>query len=489
MLLESILLCVAVFLYFYLRFPREITGCPSVAHAWPLLGNIPQLADPDSMKAWGAWFKEYGPFVKLKLFSSPVLMVTDYTAALEIFHQSGKNFVRDVAFDADIEIFGRVLFADDGITWQKRRKILVPCFAPNLVSSSLIPFFITKIRPRLRTLLEKTPTCDVLDVLESCTLDFMCWFLMSEDCGHVLHKDIFHLRAFFKLCPQEIRLRFMLGNSKLITLLTRPLRTAFHRARKEMTQKLGDLVQKRRMAMTKPKNDEEDGVPQDVLFTMLKNGLTNRECVEELTGLLFAGQDTTTITTSCALFELTSLPQTQLDLAGEYAEWEASEELTRGGVLSVAVLKEALRLHTPATMHPARTIADVQIGPCFVPKDSSVYVNTYNLLRDPAHYPEAEKFIPDRFLHSSQHNYIMKDDLDAEVEKDSVRFLGFLIGRHSCIGRHVALNEGATLLGFLCHDFTISTSAKELHFVQGVVRRPTQVVLTFTPRKLATNSI
>jgi hypothetical protein len=72
------------------------------------------------------------------------------------------------------------------------------------------------------------------------------------------------------------------------------------------------------------------------------------------------------------------------------------------------------------------THSDVYKG-YFIPKGSTIFANTWGMSRDEARYPNADKFIPERFLNEEG---MLTDDDPSEF------IFGF--GRRRCPGRHTA---------------------------------------------------
>lgn len=62
------------------------------------------------------------------------------------------------------------------------------------------------------------------------------------------------------------------------------------------------------------------------------------------------------------------------------------------------MVDEALRLYPPGanTMREAR--GGLELGGYAVPDDSTVMVATYAIQRDPAYWPKADAFVPERWL-------------------------------------------------------------------------------------------
>ncbi|CAN4125578.1 unnamed protein product [Withania somnifera] len=77
-----------------------------------------------------------------------------------------------------------------------------------------------------------------------------------------------------------------------------------------------------------------------------------------------------------------------------------------------------------------------------IKKGSQVIVNAYTVHRDPNFWPEADKFLPERFLESN-----------VDVRGRDFQFLPFGSGRRSCPGMQLALIIVRLVVAQLVHCF------------------------------------
>ena len=106
-----------------------------------------------------------------------------------------------------------------------------------------------------------------------------------------------------------------------------------------------------------------------------------------------------------------------------------------------AVLDETLRLYPPAWLVTRRSLAPDVLGGVEVPADALVIVSPWLVHRNPAAWPDPERFDPSRFL-----------DPDGARRRDVVSspaYIPFGAGPRLCIGRDMALLEGVLVLASL----------------------------------------
>jgi cytochrome P450 len=87
-------------------------------------------------------------------------------------------------------------------------------------------------------------------------------------------------------------------------------------------------------------------------------------------------------------------------------------------------------------------LANDQIGPYTIPQGDTVLISPYLLHHDPDHWPDPDRFDPDRF------------EAGREKERPAYAYLPFGGGPRLCIGNQFALLEMQIMLALLVQRFT-----------------------------------
>lgn len=169
---------------------------------------------------------------------------------------------------------------------------------------------------------------------------------------------------------------------------------------------------------------------------------------DEVGTLLLAGFDTTAALVTFALGALARRP----DLQSAVLE----DAFVPGWPYLDLVLRETLRLYPPVwAIH--RTVAEpIEIGGHPIEPGIHVMACPYALHRNPAFWTDPEAFRPERF------------------EKDArpgLEYLPFSHGRHTCIGKRMALQQAGLFVGAVLEAFEIAPVGREPRLVPGVVLR------------------
>ncbi|KAJ9317905.1 hypothetical protein DTO271D3_2003 [Paecilomyces variotii] len=183
-----------------------------------------------------------------------------------------------------------------------------------------------------------------------------------------------------------------------------------------------------------------------------KNGNPNNlewgEIVAEINIMMNAGSVTTAIAIANAVYQLIKNPQymkklrEELDAVLDPDEVVAPYDKVKHLPYLRACLDESLRLFPPTPHGLPRATPDegAEIFGEWVPGNTTVSMSALVAHRDEKVFPEADKFIPDRFL-------------GEEGKALQPYFVAFSAGARSCIGRNISYLEQAKMVATLVHRY------------------------------------
>jgi cytochrome P450 len=109
------------------------------------------------------------------------------------------------------------------------------------------------------------------------------------------------------------------------------------------------------------------------------------------------------------------------------------------------VLKEAMRLFPPLQLHFREAIKEIDLGHGhIIPAGTDIFMSVYTVHRDPRHFPDPEKFDPDRF--SPQNS----------VGRHPYAHTPFGLGRRMCVGHVFANMEAKTILSTVLRRYRVT---------------------------------
>ncbi|CAN8099361.1 unnamed protein product [Discula destructiva] len=169
--------------------------------------------------------------------------------------------------------------------------------------------------------------------------------------------------------------------------------------------------------------------------------------------IVVAGSDTTAATLTCLFYHFAIYPDVYKKLQQEVDKFFAdndgdSWETSALGRLQYmqACIDESLRLFPPVASGLQRQTPaqGVQIGDTWIPGNTIVMTPTYTLTRDPRTFPQGDDFIPERWTTRT------------ELVKDPTPNAPFSVGRFSCVGKQLGLNEVRRVTASMAHRYNVA---------------------------------
>ncbi|KAF8775561.1 hypothetical protein HU200_004334 [Digitaria exilis] len=150
--------------------------------------------------------------------------------------------------------------------------------------------------------------------------------------------------------------------------------------------------------------------------------------------------------------------QAEIDAAVGTSRLLAADDVPRLGYLH-CIISETLRLYPVVPLLlPHESTADCDVGGHHVPSGTMLLVNVYAIHRDPATWPDAEAFRPERF-----------EDGGCGGAQGGRLLMPFGMGRRKCPGETLALRTLGLVLGTLiqCFEWDVVDGGDEVDMAQG----------------------
>ena len=202
--------------------------------------------------------------------------------------------------------------------------------------------------------------------------------------------------------------------------------------------------------------DEED--PHTGRVLKAGRGFTDSEVVGLLVVLLFAGQHTSSITSTWLGARILSSPKALAELKAEQERMVPDKaSLNYKNLLEMDCMRrsitEALRLYPPLVLLMRKVMkANFKVGPFTIPKGDVVGVCAPATNLDPRYWHDADEFRPSRFAAGGAE----ADTFDSRSVGHGLQqgmMMAFGGGAHMCSGRRFGFLQVSTIWSILLRDF------------------------------------
>ena len=230
------------------------------------------------------------------------------------------------------------------------------------------------------------------------------------------------------------------------------------------------------LADSKNRDPEEDP-PMLVLFA--ERGCDEETAVVMAMDMLFAGIDTSSNTTAFTFYQLAKHPEVQEKLYQEIKSFLPNKDsvldnakLEKMSYLR-AVLKETLRLHSPAIGTARELEGPLQLGEYYIDRKCVYFGPNLFMCRSERYFKNALEFRPERWLR----DHPLKEDIHPFL------MLPFGHGKRMCVGRRFAEQEARILILKMIQNFRIEWHHPDLeNSLEALVKPASPVRLTLIER-------
>ncbi len=385
----------------------------------------------------------YGPVVRFPLPRSEVWLLSDPDDVRRVLQGNHKAYgKRTIQYDTLALVTGTGLLASDADLWRRMRRVMSPGFHHDLVTSMAAAVHEACAAWVGRVLGEESETeLDLDAAMLELTLDIVAATLLGGPLAG---------RADELVEAVMSALHVVVAKAQQPLPIPEAWPTPGHRRLRHsmavLDAAVDDVIATRRSG--EPGTDT-----LWLLITALDEGLASeREVRDEVVTLIVAGHETVAATLTWSWVLLAGHPEVERRVDTEVAA--LPDPGTRGwdaGVLerlpyTRAVVAECLRLYPPAWVITRRSLEPDVVGGFEVPPGATVILSPYAVQRDERWWPNADEFVPERFLGAIS---------PAETASGPLTYFPFGAGPRLCIGRDLALMEAPMVIATLARALRV----------------------------------
>lgn len=409
------------------------------------------------------------PYVGIFSFDRPGLVITDLDLVKKITVKDFQYFINHVAaLDKNVDpLFGRMLFFEKGKTWKHLRVNLTPIFTSGKMK--MMFYLVENCGKELVRCLDKesaggSPVMvrDLLarfttDAISTCALGIESNSMKNPNAeirhymrsvfDFTVRKGLVSLLMFFS--PRLLsfsRLRFIDVDTDKFFRNT-VCNTMNYRKENGVVRKdlLDSLMELKRKTMEEEGTDKEDAFKLD-----------NEMLIAQALQIIVAGFETSSSTTTYAMYHLAFHPEIQSRLREEIMENldKHNQEVTYDGINEMSylemVVSETLRMHPVLGFLDRECVQDYEIpspdgkGTIVLPKGTVIYIPLLGFHNNPKYFPNPEKFDPERFTEENKLTY------------SPYTYMPFGVGPRLCIGKRFGVMQVKTALVHILSNFEVT---------------------------------
>jgi len=391
--------------------------------------------------------QQYGDFVLVpSLFYLRSYLLNDPDLIYQVLVKKADQFRKPRPLNKVLgSTFGNGLFFSQGDFWRRQRKLMQPAFHHQRIGA-YADRMVAKTQQMLRTW-QAGETRHIDEDMRALTLqivvdaifhgdisqeiDRVGW-AMSEAAEVLTEQTYNPLKA---ILPDWLPLSFLRRKRRAVAVLDEIV-YRFIAERRHGGQDTGDLI-----SLLLQVEDEETG-----------ERMSDLQIHDEVTTLLIAGHETSSLALTWAWVLLAQHPQAAAALHAEV------DEVLKGKPPALAdlprlpytemVVKETLRLYPPSWMIVREAAQDVTLGGYLIRKNNILMIAPYAVQRDPRFYADPDVFRPERFA---------PDDWQRSLEKRLPRFAYFPFGGgpRICLGNGFAMLEMQLALATVAQHYRL----------------------------------
>jgi cytochrome P450 len=386
----------------------------------------------------------YGELVHFKLGPWNAFVLTRPEDIQHVLQENNRNYTKDtIQYNALADVTGRGLLTSDGEPWLRQRRRMQPAFHRQRVQG-FGPLMLEAAAGKAADWEAAAQSGALIDV------DREMMELALEILGKALLGVDLRTEAPALTSAVLVALDHIVNGIKspniLPGFLPTPSRRAFQRALRTLDGAVQEILQARRKAGP----SHASGDLLDMMLHATDDGaaMTDQQLRDELITILIAGHETVASALTWACYLLATNPTVEARLHVELDAVLGGRAPTMDDLPALdftrRVFDETLRLYPPAWLVTRKNVEPDVIGGARIPAGSLVIVSLATTHRNPAYWPDPDRFDPDRFLP------------EVASARPRYAYLPFGGGPRLCIGNHFALLEAPLILASLYQRYHLA---------------------------------
>jgi cytochrome P450 len=342
---------------------------------------------------FGGLVKKYGPIVYLAAGTEHLYVVTEPRHIRDVLVTSQRKFKKGRGVEAIKPMLGQGLLTSEGQTHLRQRRLTQPAFHKERIAA--YASVMTECAARVTASWTDGGAVDASEEMMRLTLAVVGKTLFGADVesqARVVGEALSTImRSFWiRMLPfADVIERLPIPQLRRSTAARATLDRVVYgiiAERRRSTTDRGDLLSMLLLA----RDEEQDG-----------SGMNDKQIRDEAMTIFLAGHETTANALSWTWYLVSQSPEIEARLHQEVDRVLGGRRPTVADIPSLTfvenVVTEAMRLYPPAYIVGRRALESHRLDDYEIPAGSLVVMSPYLTHRQPAYFPDPERFLPDRW--------------------------------------------------------------------------------------------
>jgi cytochrome P450 len=419
-------------------FMPDSAKLPPGPRGLPLVGSLPAMMR-DPLKTYLDMGQSYGPVSHTFLGPNSVYMINDSDMIEQVLLGEHQSCIKDEITRQLTPLLGQGLLTNEGASWRRQRKLASPPLQPKRVAE----YGDVMVEYAARTFAEfrAGETRDFHVDIMALTLEIVSATLL----GINSRGETERIASVLEAAQHFLETRLYSFSRMLPIAIPTPAALRFRRSVREL-----DRIVYQMIARCRQESATADHVLARLINARTEDGesMSDAQLRDEVVTMMLAGHETTALLLMYAVYLLAThakeaaLLRTEVDekLGGRPARFADLPSLP----YLDAFVRETLRVYPPVYAFGREVVTPFPVAGYTLRKGGIILFSPFVQQRNPAVFPEPERFRPERWL---------------GPEKNSVRrfdYFPFGGGPRVCIGNHFATMEAALILATLVQKLELS---------------------------------
>lgn len=429
------------------NYPSEITGKKKLYTLFKGLNHPLEVISGNHRDVGDTYY------IKTNFTGKDLIFSQDKEFVEYILKQNHKNYYKSEIQSVTLKKYlGKGLLTNNGKDWLQQRRLIQPGFSKAKIAN-LVSIMEEEIDTSFKSFKAES-NVDLYDFFHALAFNIVAKTLFSSDVDEntvtQLSKIITEVQEVFS---KEVRLPFYTNIINIFGVIDKNIEKS--KTAKAIIQRILD----KRRTSKEEKNDLLDMLIQ-TRYEDTQLPMSDEQLVDEMFILFIAGHETTANALSFIFFEISQNPKAEEKIKkeiGNEGEMVFTSESLMKKSFTVNVIKEGMRLHSPAWAIDREALEDDHFKEYSWPKGTLIILYISGLHRNPKYWEHPDSFIPERFEDENSKNFA---------------YYPFGAGPRLCIGEHFAMMEMALIVRKFYQKFTFVSNQKELNKKALVTLRP-----------------